>query len=479
MKKNILIAALAIFASCTTSIDGNFQEMSDASPFTKGQQVSISASSNWNGGTRVTGTDNGTNINFAWENGDKVLVKVGESSAEFTLKSGAGTANATFEGTMPAGGSTFDVQYPVATPDLTTQEYVSSNQLPKGKMLFKATGCTLGTTANLEPQYAVLQLNLNGDIQTAGEYFRKVFVIGYNTSDTLYTLNIPDNIEMEIPDTEGSSSFYIVVNPGTYGIRLSFKLYDGNSEFKRDSSISTSSQNFVAGECLNMATKTIGCFAAGTRITMADGTFKKVEDIVEGDIVRTFDHETGCISSQRICLTYKDDCKDTPLNLTFASGKTLSIVRTHDLLLKDNLKYVRINSSNVKSYVGKQFYNAESGNWDTLVDYALGKEPVEFYCIYSAYHLNCIAQGMLTCPDDVDFLLNIYELDSNLKADSARLAADIRQYGLFDLHENYADYDDYSTLWDELQFKFIYVSIGKGLVTKYDLHNLLSYWDNK
>jgi len=473
MKKIILFAVACIaLAACT-------KDEINVPTFQKGQTVTISALSDLNGGTRVTGTDDGTNINFKWETGDKVLVKVGEATAEFTLKTGAGTANATFEGTMPADGSTFEMQYPVEKPDLSSQEYVADNQLPKGKMLFSATDCTLGSDAKLKPQYAVLQLNLDGDSQIAGEYFKRINVLDYNTEDTLYKLTIPENMEIEIPDMGSPSPFYIVVNPGTYGFKLDFFLYDGTSEYDAGIKLRSSSHTFVAGECLNMATGTIGCFAAGTRITMADGSCKKVEDIVEGDIVRTFDHEAGCISSQKVCLTYKGDSKATPLELTFASGKTLSTVKTHDLLLKDNLKYVRINSGNVKSYLGKQFYNAETGNWDELVNYAMGKEPVEFYCIYSAYHLNCIAEGMLTAPDDVDFLLNVYELDSNLKADPARLADDIQKYGLRDLVKDYPEYAEYANIWEELQFKYTNIALGKGLVTKDQLFELRNYWDNK
>lgn len=167
------------------------------------------------------------------------------------------------------------------------------------------------------------------------------------------------------------------------------------------------------------------------------------------------------------------------MNLTFASGKTLSIVGTHDLLFKDTLKYVRVNGFNVKSYIGKQFYNAQTGNWDELVNYAWGTEPVAYYCIYSAYHLNCIAEGMLTCPDDVDFLLNVYELDDNLKADNNQLAADIQQYGLWNFAEKYPEYIEFTELLDELQAKYIKISLEKGLVTKPQLYELLKYWEDK
>ncbi|MBQ0118707.1 MAG: hypothetical protein KBS42_02965, partial [Bacteroidales bacterium] len=60
-------------------------------------------------------------INFTWEEGDQILVKVDDKTAVFTLTTGAGSNSAEFTGTMPAAGSTFDIQYPKTTPDLSAQ----------------------------------------------------------------------------------------------------------------------------------------------------------------------------------------------------------------------------------------------------------------------------------------------------------------------------------------------------------------------
>jgi len=220
------------------------------------------------------------------------------------------------------------------------------------------------------------------------------------------------------------------------------------------------------------------CFAAGTRITMADGSTKKVEDIVEGDLVRTFDHEAGKISSSKICLTYKGENQAASLDLTFASGKKLSIVGTHDLLLENTRKYVRVNSGNVASFVGKRFYNAETGAWDALVSYATGA-AVDYYCIYSAKHLNCVAEGMITCPDDVDHILNIYELDSKLKADVAKLAADKAQYGLCDIAKDFPEFAQYADQIEALGGQYLYIAIGKGLVPSNYIESMKAYWTGK
>jgi len=218
------------------------------------------------------------------------------------------------------------------------------------------------------------------------------------------------------------------------------------------------------------------CLAAGTRITMADGSTKKVEDIVVGDLIRTFDHEAGCISSAKVCLAMQEEGQMQPLSLHFASGNTLTIAGQHGLIEQNSRKYVLIHSGNVQKYVGKCFYNANSATWDKLDSYDFGSTPVDRYAIYSSKHLNVIAENMLTVEDDVDFLLNIYSLDTNLKADAAQLAADIAKYGLFDITQYDPAYAQYKDQMEDLGSKYVYIAIGKGLIPQNYIEQMKAYW---
>jgi len=485
MRRIILFAATCIMlASCTKSEP-------NTPAFKKGQVVTISASAGLSESTKVTGTDDGSKINFKWEDGDKVLVKVGEASSEFTIKSGSISADgksADFEGTMPAEGSSYDVQYPVPsdTDPLKNQTYVEGG-IASGLMQFGAEGCTT-SKITLKPKTAILQLNLYTTSATGGDVGDTVNIGGgittielvYNTGDgDLYDNLVIDNPGVELGTSEDEAKpFYIVVRTGVKykGITI----MAGTTPDKSGANLNE--KTFEPGTCINMPVimvfDVLSCLAAGTRITMADGSVKNVENIVEGDLIRTFDHEAGGISSAKVCLTYKGENQVKSLDLTFASGKKLSIVGTHDLLLENTRKYVRINSGNVASFVGKRFYNAESDSWDKLVSYANGT-PADYYCIYSAKHLNCIAEGMLTCPDDVDFNLNVYELDANLKADAAQLAADIAKYGLCDIARDFPEFTQYKEQMEDLGCKYVYIAIGKGLIPESYIETMKSYWMGK
>ena len=93
-----------------------------------------------------------------------ILVKVGDKTAEFTLQSGAGTAQATFKGIMPADGTDFSVQYPVEEPDLSNQTYVE-NGFGKGLMkMATETNGTIDGGFTLSPQHTLLGLQLKGSL---------------------------------------------------------------------------------------------------------------------------------------------------------------------------------------------------------------------------------------------------------------------------------------------------------------------------
>jgi len=485
-----MIRRLILFAATCIALAACAKSESSTSSFKKGQVVTISASAGMGESTKVTGTDDGSKINFKWEEGDKVLVKVGQASSEFTIKSGTISADgksADFEGTMPAEGESYDIQYPVPTDTdpLKNQTYVEGG-IASGLMQFEATGCT-SSSVELKAKTAILQLNFYTTADAIGSELGDPITLGALTVITLVyesggsdfedRLTIVPSVTLETSE-EKAKPFYMVVRTG-----VEYKNVNVYAETVPDKSgANLKKRTFTAGTCINMPAWQVydvkTCLAAGTRITMADGSTKLVENIVEGDLLRTFDHEAGCISSSKCCLTWKSDGKATSLDLTFASGKILSIIGTHDLLLENTRKYVRINGGNVASFVGNRFYNAESGSWDKLVSYANGT-PVDYYCIYSAKHLNCIAEGMLTCPDDVDFSLNVYELDTNLKADAAQLAADIAKYGIFDVTQYNPAYAQYKEQMDNLGGKYVYIAIGKGLIPESYIETMKSWWTGK
>ena len=197
----LLVAAL--FAACTPNNE-------IGTPFKAGQEVTLSAqmpnagnngAQQLPGKQRVSGKDATDKISLTWDEGDVILVKVGDKTAEFTLQSGAGTAQAEFKGIMPADGTDFSVQYPVEEPDLSNQTYVE-NGFGKGlmKMATEING-TIDGGFTLSPQHTLLGLQLKGS-----DALSKIVLTNPADSKT-YTLACTGVTLTE----DASTLFYIVV----------------------------------------------------------------------------------------------------------------------------------------------------------------------------------------------------------------------------------------------------------------------------
>lgn len=229
----LLVAAL--FAACTPNNE-------IGTPFKAGQEVTLSAqmpnagnngAQQLPGKQRVSGIDEGTQINLTWDEGDQIKVMVGEASATFTLESGAGTAQATFKGIMPADGTDFSVQYPVEEPDLSNQTYVP-NGFGKGLMkMATETNGTIDGGFTLSPQHALLGLQLKGS-----DALGKIVLTNPADSKT-YTLTCTDVTLKE----NASTLFYIVVPKGEWnnGFRVDVYAADNSTilnTFEKTSSVS-------------------------------------------------------------------------------------------------------------------------------------------------------------------------------------------------------------------------------------------------
>lgn len=212
------------------------------------------------------------------------------------------------------------------------------------------------------------------------------------------------------------------------------------------------------------------CLAAGTPITLADGSRKAIENLKIGDEVRVFDHDTGKLSTAKLFDLWKFPEKKTgAFTLHFTNDVDVTAVGGHCFFEKESNKYVDINTLNANNYINHKFYNADANRWETLesVDYL--EEAVDTYIIVSEKKFNTLANGMLSNVDGLyTVLCNIFDLDSNLKVDAEKKAADIEKYGLWDYDEEHFHYVTEDT-YNALNLQYLGVAIGKGLLTQAEL----------
>ncbi len=72
------------------------------------------------------------------------------------------------------------------------------------------------------------------------------------------------------------------------------------------------------------------CFAAGTPVTMADGTTKSIEDVNIGDFVLSYNLDTGKLEPSEV-LDLQQPIREGLYTVTFENGKELSVTNDHPL----------------------------------------------------------------------------------------------------------------------------------------------------
>ena len=243
MKKCLsFLVIAALFAACQPNNEVG-------TPFKAGQKVTLAASMGSDGAKhmpgqqRVAGVDKGTQIDLTWDVDDQITVKVGDATAVFTLESGAGTASATFTGTMPAAGSTYQVSYPVDYNEsvLTNQTYVENGF---GKGLMKMSTKTDGTLDGgfvLSADNALVAFNFTGE-----DALSKIVLTNLDDSKT-YTLDCSG-----VTLTDEAALFYIVVPAGEWENGFTVDVYADDNTTIIKTLTKNSSATFSATEAMVM-----------------------------------------------------------------------------------------------------------------------------------------------------------------------------------------------------------------------------------
>ncbi len=224
------------------------------------------------------------------------------------------------------------------------------------------------------------------------------------------------------------------------------------------------------------------CLAEGTRIMLADGTTKAVEELQTGDILLVFNHETGRYEASPILVNVhagEEAALRDVVNLSFSDGGELRIVGEHGLFDRDLNQYVYINADNADGFVGHRFVSVAYENGEAvsrtvvLNEVTVTNEFMKVYNPASVWHINLIADRMLTLSAG---MVNLFAYDENMKYDEALMAADIAEWGLY----TYDDFKDYIPLevFNAFPFRYYKVAVGKGLITFKEVLWLIGFYND-
>ena len=120
----------------------------------------------------------------------------------------------------------------------------------------------------------------------------------------------------------------------------------------------------VTGNVLVCPRSSVGCFVKGTLVTMADGSYLPIEAVQEGDVVLTYNEETG--EQQPGTVTeFKVYTKDSIVKLSLSNGTTIQATAEHPFWIVDK-GWCSVDAKAAKEDHGIEVSQLEIG--DTLLD---------------------------------------------------------------------------------------------------------------
>ena len=230
------------------------------------------------------------------------------------------------------------------------------------------------------------------------------------------------------------------------------------------------------------ATGSSSCILPSSLIMLPDGLYKQAGLLKPGDIVMSFNHETGRLEPAEIII---NDDIDKPeqtydvIHLIFDNGNETDIVYEHGFFDLTLNKYVYLHTYDACNFIGHEFVFFKNSNGQIerikLIQVIINKMVTRVCSPVTANNLNIILDNMLSITGGITGLFNIFEYENeSLKYNIKKKNEDIKKYGLLD----YSSFDKYlpKELYDKLPCKYMAISIGKGFISWNIIQSYIDRW---
>lgn len=226
------------------------------------------------------------------------------------------------------------------------------------------------------------------------------------------------------------------------------------------------------------------CLLPTALVLMADGSYKQAGMIRTGDMVMSFNHETGMLEPN-VVIGNDDISKPAQVydvvHLEFSNGMSTDFIDEHGYFDVTLNKYVYLHIDDAKDYVGHEFVAIDEGSIVRrvkLVSVSVVKTFTTLCSPATANNLNIIADGMLSIAGGLIGLFNIFDYDSKTFAfNKEKMQVDILKYGLL----TYKDFERFfpEEIYNLLPCKYLGISIGKGLINWDVFEGYVNKWKDQ
>lgn len=166
---------------------------------------------------------------------------------------------------------------------------------------------------------------------------------------------------------------------------------------------------YITGNIVVTASATRGtCLVEGTKILLANGRYKNIEDIKYWDLLKVYNHVNGGTTEVYPIWIEKEGKSSNYTKIEFSDGSILKVVNSHSLFDVDKLKYVDVSNKN-EFGIGSRIYKLDHDKLKIVKVTNIERinETVKYYNIVSTVYYNIIANDLLT-SDTTSSISNIY-----------------------------------------------------------------------
>lgn len=176
--------------------------------------------------------------------------------------------------------------------------------------------------------------------------------------------------------------------------------------------------NKVTGDITIEASATWYCLIEGTKVRLADGTYKNIEEIKYDDLLAVYNHEDGGITYEYPIWIEKATKVNYYQLTSFSDGTTLKTFGSHGVFSLDQLKYVSVTDIKVGDKIAKI---ASDGSIIPIIvtNIEIINEETSYYNVSSTRFHNIIAEDLLTTDGSI-ISSNVFSFDENIKWTSER-----------------------------------------------------------
>lgn len=249
--------------------------------------------------------------------------------------------------------------------------------------------------------------------------FKWIATVSYDlddlTSNNITSVKLGNTLTVTLRATgldSAPSSITVTMGGKTLSSRTDYSYSRGSNN-----KVGTLTIDNVTGDVTITASAISACLVEGTKVKLANGEYKNIEDINYYDLLAVWDYDNGKITYEYPAWIEKSKKTNHYTKVTFSDNTVLKFVGYHGIYNKDLNKFVSIDNVD-EFYVGATVLkvNSKTNKLETVKVTSIDDviDSVNYYHVVSSRYYNVIANDIIT-TDGTTILSNLYGFDKNLK----------------------------------------------------------------